>query len=147
MKRSSLMKSIRLGRIVIAGILVPISTILLITLLVTVYAFILAFEARGAPDQARLTLFAGDMGRTYGWLLQILLVIPVALWGLRKVRDKLPLHGMLIGFLAALLGIVMSLTLSVRTVGEFALTVGAGWLAGVLVMRRRNNQLPETSNT
>ncbi|OGV61544.1 MAG: hypothetical protein A3K18_06985 [Lentisphaerae bacterium RIFOXYA12_64_32] len=50
----------RWWRILFAALAVPIADLLVITLVVTVYAFKLAFKAQGAPDQARITQFAAQ---------------------------------------------------------------------------------------
>jgi hypothetical protein len=135
------MKSIRFGRIIIGGILVPLMSVLLITLIVTIYAFTLAFQAKGAPDQNSISHFAGNMGRSYGGILQIVLTIPASLWSFRKIDAKLPVHGLLIGILASILGMVMSFSLSLLAIGELIVTTGAGWTTGILVQRRRRNRI------
>jgi hypothetical protein len=35
------------------------------------------------------------------------------------------------------MGLVMGFTMSVRTIAEFALTVGAGWLGGAMAAQHR----------
>jgi len=56
------------GRILLAGIGVPLAGLLLVTLMTTGYAFKLAFEAQGAPDQTRIGPFAEHLGRSYWWV-------------------------------------------------------------------------------
>lgn len=128
------------GRILLAGIGVPVAAVLLVTLLTTGYACKLAFEVRGAPDQARIGQFAGNLGRSYWWILQIVLTAPAAAWAVRKVQGSRLLHGVLVGAIVALAGFAIGFTLSLRTVAECALTVGAGWLGAVVVERRRRKQ-------
>ena len=128
------------GRIVLAGIAVPVTALLLVTLVTTGYAFTLAFAAHGAPDQARIGQFAAYLGRSYWGILQILLTVPAAAWAIRKVQTSHQLHGVLIGLVVAATGFMMSVTISVRTIAVFVLTVGAGWLGGVMAARRGMNQ-------
>jgi hypothetical protein len=125
------------GRILIAGIGTFVAVLLVITLVVTGYAFKLAFEVRGAPDQTRIGQFAEYLGRTSWWILQVLLTVPAAAWAVRKARRSHQLHGVLVGLMVAAAGFVMGLTVSVRTITEFALTVGAGWLGGAMGSRLR----------
>jgi hypothetical protein len=124
------------GRILVAGFGTSVAALLFITLLATAYAFTLAFEVRGAPDQARIGQFAEHLGRSYWWVLQMLLTVPAAAWAARKGQRSHQLHGVLVGLVAAATGLAMAFTFSVRTMAEFALTVGAGWLGGALAARK-----------
>jgi len=128
------------GRIVVAGIGTSLAVFLAITLAATGYAFKLAFEVRGAPDQARIGQFAAHLGRSYWWVLQILLTVPAAVWAVQKVQRSHQFHGVLVGLVAAAAGLAIGFTVSVRTMAAFALTVGAGWLGGAMAARRRTDQ-------
>ncbi len=125
------------GRILVAGIGTQVAVLLVITLVVTGYAFKLAFEVLGAPDQARIGQFAAHLGRSFWWILQILLTAAAAAWAVRKVQRSHQLHGVLIGLVAAVAGLAMGFSMNVRTIAEFALTVGAGWLAGAWAAHHR----------
>lgn len=122
-------------RILLAGIGVPVAGMVLVTLMATGYAFKLAFEVQGAPDQARIGQFAAHVGRSYWWVLQILLTVPAAAWAVRKAERLHQLHGVLVGLVVAAVGLMMGLTLSVRTITEGALAVGAGWLGAAVAAR------------
>ena len=128
------------GRILLAGIGVPVAGLLLVTLMTTGYAFKLAFEVQGAPDQTRIGQFAEHPGRSSWWVLQILLTVPAAAWAVRKVQSSHQLYGVLIGLVVAATGFVMGFTMSFRTIAEFALTVGAGWLGGAMAAHHRMKQ-------
>jgi hypothetical protein len=130
----------RWGRILVAGIGTQAAVLLVITLAVTAYAFTLAFEVRGAPDQARIGQFAAYLGHSFSWVLRILLALPAAAWAVRKVHRSPQLHGALIGLVVAATGLVFGFAMSLRTIAEFTLTVGAGWLGGALVERHRMKQ-------
>ena len=125
------------SRILVAGIGTSVAVFLAITLAATGYAFKLAFEVRGAPDQARSGQFAAHLGRSYWWVLQILLTVPAAVWAVRKVQRSPQLHGVLVGLVAAVAGLAIAFTVSARTLAAFTLTVGAGWLGGALAARHR----------
>jgi len=128
------------GRILVAGIATYAAVLLVITLVVTAYAFKLAFEVQGAPDQTRIGQFAEYLSRSSWWILQILLTVPAAAWAARKVQSSHRLHGVLIGLVVAVAGFVMGFTMSFRTIAEFALTVGAGWLGGAMAAHHRMKQ-------
>ena len=128
------------GRILVDGIWTQAGVFLVITLVVTGYAFKLAFAVQGAPDQARIGQFAEYLGRSFWWVLQILLTVPAAAWAVRKVQSSHQLHGVLIGLVVALAGFVMGFTMSFRMIAEVALTVGAGWLGGAMVVHHRMKQ-------
>jgi len=128
------------GRIFLAGIGVSVAGLLLVTLMTTGYAFKLAFEGHGAPDQTRIGQFAEHLGRSYWCVLQIVLAVPAAAWAVRKVQRSLQLHGVLIGLVVAVTGFAMGFTISSRTIAAFALTVGAGWLGAALAAHRRLKQ-------
>jgi FtsH-binding integral membrane protein len=128
------------GRILVAGIGTCAAVLLVITLVVTGYAFKLAFEVQGAPDQTRIGQFAEHLSRSSWWVLQILLTVPAAAWAVRKVQRSHRLHGVLIGLVVAVTGFVMGFTMSYRTIAEFALTVGAGWLGGAMAAYHRMKQ-------
>jgi hypothetical protein len=44
-------------RICLTAFLIVLASLIVVTLAVTGYAFFLAFQARGAPDQVRIRLF------------------------------------------------------------------------------------------
>ncbi len=132
-------------RILVAGLGTFVAVLLVITLVVTGYAFKLAFAVRGAPDQARIAQFAAQFSRSSWWILQILLTAPVVTWAVRKVPRSQPLHGALIGLVVAVLGFAMGRTFSLRMIAGFALTVGAGWLAGALMARSRRRREQDLS--
>ena len=128
------------GRIVLVGLAVPAAVLLLITLVATGYAFTLAFEVRGAPDQIRIGQFAGHLGRSYWSVLAILATIPAAFWSARRLPASRALHGALIGVVVAGVGFLLGFAISVRTIVAFVLTVAAGWLGGVLAARASRDQ-------
>ena len=128
------------GRIVLVGIGIPAAALLLHTLVVTGYAFKLAFEARGAPDQIRIAQFAEYLGRFYWSVLVILATVPATSWAIRRVPASHALHGACIGVVVGGVGLLLGFTVSVRTIVELVLTVGAGWLGGVLAARACRDQ-------
>lgn len=78
------------------------------------------------------------------YLLEFLLIIGAGIWVARKAEGAGPLHGLLVGLVVALMGILFSLVMrrsfgssALVVLGEFALDVAAGWLGGVLGSRVR----------
>lgn len=128
---------LRWKRSLIAGILVSIAALLVITLVVTLFAFQLAFAARGAPDQARISAFAASFARS-AWLpLVVLLTFAAAFWAARPPGGAAPVKGVIVGAMAAVPGVCLAGRLSARTaLGALAVLV-AGWLGATLASRTR----------
>jgi hypothetical protein len=116
------------------------SSILLVILVVILYAVLLAVI--GFPSTSWSTS-----------ILAILLTVGGAVWVARKVESEAPLHGFLVGLVAALILLVFNpsvttflqgtypgrLGLLVLALGTFFLMVAAGWLGGILGSRGREN--------
>lgn len=115
-------------RVLGAGIAVPIISLLVVTLAATVYALVLAFQVRGAPDQERIAQFAQSVGRSYWEPLAIALTVPAAAWAVSKMRRARELSGAGVGAIAGLLSAVVGFHVSIRALVVFALTIAAGWL-------------------
>jgi hypothetical protein len=128
---------LRWKRSLIAGILVPIAALLVITLVVTLFAFKLAFAVRGAPDQAKISAFAASFARS-AWLpLVVLLAFAAAVWAARPPDRTAPVDGVIVGAIAAIPGVCLAGGLSAHTaLGALAVLV-AGWLGGALASRTR----------
>jgi hypothetical protein len=127
----------RWGRILIAAVAVPIAALLIVTLAVTAYAFKLAFAARGAPDQTRISHFAETLGRSSWDLLLIVLVVPAAIWVARSARRSTALHGAITGLAVGGLLLLSGGSLGLRTLIHAALAAAFGWLAALAVQRRK----------
>jgi hypothetical protein len=114
---------------------VPVADLLVITLVVTAYAFKLAFQARGAPDQVRITQFAEQFGRSSWFVIAAILTLLAAAWVARSGHRAARRHGAAVGVIAGITTSFPGLTFSLQTLGEFALTVAAGVLGGLLAGR------------
>lgn len=128
------------GRILVAAVAVPIADLVVITLVVTAYAFGLAFRARGAPDQARITQFAEQFGRSSWFVIGAVLTVLAAAWASRRANHAPRLQGTVVGAIAGILLALAGLTFSLQTLGEYAVTVAAGLLGGWLGARGRPSQ-------
>ena len=139
-------KSIRIrwGRVVLTSAGAYLVDLLFNTIVVTAYAFKLAFEARGAPDQTRISQFAQHFSTSWGMVPGLLVTFGAAVWVARKVRVAAALHGVAVGLTVAILGLFVGLiidhTFSLRTLIDFAATVAAGWMGGLIGGRAREDR-------
>jgi hypothetical protein len=95
------------GRIVGAALVAFVGSMVAMMLVVTVYAFMLGFQARGAPDPTRISAFAHEVGPTWGPVLLAVFTAFVALRVARRGRQPVR-HGVLVGAIAATTGLVPS---------------------------------------
>ena len=131
------------GRLLLTDILVIILVLILNTVLL-----LLASHVWGPPSQNDIVY------QVTSWItsiLAILLTVGGAVWVARKVERAAPLHGFLVGLVAALILFIFNpdftnflqgayrgrLDLLVRALLTFFLVVAAGWLSGVLGSRGR----------
>jgi len=126
------------GRILLGGLLAFAGSFLLMFGIVTGYALKLGFEARGAPDQDRIQAFAESMGPTWGPVLLGLMVLAAAFWATRKAGGRHALQGILVGLVAALPGLALSLPPSRSDLLAVAVALAAGWLGGTLAGRGKS---------
>jgi hypothetical protein len=128
--------TIQWGRVWLASGMAAGLSFCAIAMVITAYAMVLGIQAQGAPDEAQISQFADQIGFWGGSILTLLLTIGAAAWATRKVETGAGLHGALIGLLVAVIGLILSLIfgqgLNPWEMVTFALTVGAGWLGGVL---------------
>ena len=126
----------RVGRILLGGVLAFLASFVLMFGIVSGYALKLGFEARGAPDQARIQAFAESIGPIWGPTSLALMTLIAAFWAMRKVGARHALQGTLVGLVAALPGLVLAFPPSTSDFVALAAALGAGWLGGTLAGRR-----------
>ncbi len=120
------------GRVLLTGVLVAILVAILTTVL-----FLLAIYVWG--DQAPIAFQVTFWGHS---ILALLLTVGGGVWVARKVEREAPLHGLLVGLVAALILFLFSV-FQVRfylvplETYVLILMVVAGWLGGVLGSRGR----------
>ena len=132
--------NIRWLRVLGAAVAVVATSFLILMAVVTVYALVLAFQARGAPDQSAINHFAARVSpRLMPWL-EMLLTLVLGLVTSRKVGKEGILHGLFIGILAGLLSLAVTLAfggrLGLHNSALFLFTVGLGWLGGYIGQKR-----------
>ena len=125
------LSQVKWGRVLLTALAVFILSFLLVFVIVTGYATYLAFQARGAPDQAMIQAFANQYAPWIGPISLILFTFLGAMRMARRVENAVGLHGLLVGVLAGLVNLIFDgLSLSALTIT--VLTVAAGWLGSRL---------------
>ena len=127
-------------RILGAALAVIALSFLSLMAMTTAYALVLAFQARGAPDQTAINHFAARISpRLMPWL-EMLLTLVVAFRVTRRSRKASLMHGLLIGILAGLLSLAVSLAfgarLGLRNLLLLLIVAGLGWLGGFAGQKR-----------
>lgn len=104
--------------------------------IVTVYAFVLAFRARGAPDQAAISHFAASVSPKLMPWLEMILTFLFAFRVARRTNGAGMINGLIVGILAGLLSLAVTLAFGGKPglhTSLFLLTVVAlGWLGGFI---------------
>jgi hypothetical protein len=126
---------LRWRRIVAAALMAFVGSLLTTVVIVTGYAFTLGVRARGAPDPAKISAFAQQVSPTSGPVLLALFTAAAAWWVARRVTDPIR-HGVIVGLLAAIAGLVPAWPLGPRDAIVFAVVVGAGWIGARAGVRR-----------
>ena len=137
------LSSIRWLRILSAALAVMALSFLLLTVIVAVYAFVLAFQARGAPDQSAISHFAARVSpKVMPWLegsLTFLAAVMVA----RRAEKAGATHGLFVGILAGLFSLAVPLAfagrLGLRNLVLFLIIVGLGWAGGLGGQKRMHS--------
>ena len=108
--------------------------------MITVYALVLAFQARGAPDQNAINHFAASVSSKLMPWLEMLLTLVVVLRVARRAQTASIMHGLIIGILVGLLSLAVTLAfggrLGLRNLLFFLIVVGLGWLGGFVGQKR-----------
>jgi hypothetical protein len=122
------------GRIILIALAVVALSLLIVTLIVTGYAFVLAFQARGAPDQERIGQFGEWIGSWLTPALQVLLTYLGALWVRRKVPAASGSAGLVLGAAVVLLAVagqlVFGWSFKIIDIFYFGIILLAGWRGG-----------------
>ncbi len=122
-----LLGQLRWLRIVLASVGAWFGAFVAISAVVAVYAVRLGFEARGAPDQEKITAFAQSIGPWMGPLCAVLFVFGLGLLVARVPLHRLA-HGVALGAVTSALELLASALFG--GVGLGTLTTIAGYLAG-----------------
>ena len=115
-------------RILLTSVAIIMVSFASVTAIIFVYAFALAFQARGAPDVNQITRFANQVAPIGSIALTTLMTIGGAAWVARRARARPQAHGMLVGVCVALIVLVLGRSIDLPHLAVFVLTLGAGWL-------------------
>ena len=134
------LSSIRWLRVLSAALAVVALSFLIPTVIIALYAFGLAFQARGAPDQTAINHFAARLSpKVMPWLEVVLTFLAAVVVG-RRTEKASAIQGLFIGILAGLLSLAVPLVLSGRlgfhNLILFLIVVGLGWLGGTVAQKR-----------
>jgi hypothetical protein len=131
---------IRWLRVLSAALAVIALSFFILTVIVAVYAFVLAFQARGAPDQSAISHFAARVSRQLMPWLEVSLTFLTAVMVARRAEQAGATHGLFIGILAGLLSLAVPLAiagrLGLRNLVVFLIIVGLGWVGGFVGQKR-----------
>ncbi len=130
------LSSVQWLRILIAAVAVIAVSFLILMVITTGYAFVLAFQVRGAPDQNAINHFAARIGPKLMPWLEIFLTLVVSLIIARRAGTASILQGLFIGILAGLLSLAVTLAfggrLGLHNLVLYLIVVGMGWLGGIV---------------
>ena len=127
-------------RILGAALAVTVLSFLILMFVIAVYAFVLAFQAWGAPDQSAINHFAASVSARWMPWFEALMTLLLAFGIARRAQAAGILHGLLVGCLAGLLSVAVTLAfggrLGPRNLLFFLTAVGLGWLGGLMGQKR-----------
>jgi len=128
------LSNIRWLRVLGAAVAVIAVSFVILMVVIIIYAFVLAFQARGTPDQNAINHFAARVCPKLMPWLEMALTLVVALIVARRAEKASIIHGLFIGMLAGLLSLAVKLAfggrLGLHSLGVFLIVVGLGWLGG-----------------
>jgi len=134
------LKNIYWIRVISSALIVIALSYLVILLITACYAFILAFQVRGKPDQVAISHFAAMVGRWLMPILEVLLTFFVALISTKKIEKGISFNGLVIGILAGILSVALKLTygsqFDYRAMLLFLIIMGSGFLGGFITQKR-----------
>jgi len=134
------LSSIRWLRVLGAAVAVVAGSFLILMVIVTVYAFVLAFQVRGAPDQNAINHFAAKVSPKLMPWLEMSLTLVMTFIVARRAETASIVHGLFIGILAGLLSLAVTLAfggrLGLYDLVFFVIVVGLGWLGGFVGQKR-----------
>lgn len=141
---SHTLSSTRWLRVLGAALAVIGLSFLILTIIVAVYAFVLAIQARGAPDQSAISHFAARLSPKLMPWLEMFLTFFAAVVVARRAEKAGAAHGLWIGILAGLLSLAVPLAfagrLGLRNLVLFLIIVGLGWVGGLVVQKRTDRR-------
>ena len=121
--------------IVVAGVAAFVISFIATFLIVGVYAFVLAFQVRGAPDPTKINAFANQVAPLLSPLLLTLLVIFAAHFVVSRTQAPRVWYGALIGLIATLPALAFTGIPNLVQTAGLLLPVAGGMLGAYVAMR------------
>ena len=127
---------VRWFRVLSAAVTVVVASFLVLMVIVTIYAIILALQVRGTPDQNAINHFAAQISpRLMPWL-EMLLTLVVTFRIAHRAKTAGVIHGLFIGILAGLISLAVILIFGGQPGWHnlliMLLIIGLGCLGGFL---------------
>ena len=123
--------------VLFAGIVAGVLATLSIFLVTAVYAMTLTIEGQILLSGDVINQLATQLAPLLRPVLAVMFTIIGAAWAARSAQPGVAtLHGVLVGLIVAA-SVFLTGSVGVEGIVGFVLTVGAGWLGGWLVERRR----------
>ena len=134
------LSSIQWLRVLSAALAVIALSFLILIVIIALYAFGLAFQARGAPDQTAINHFAAKASPKVMPGLEVVLTFLAAVVVGRGTEKASAIHGLFIGVVAGLLSLAVPLAFSGRLGFQnlvlLLIVVGLGWLGGAVAQKK-----------
>jgi len=125
---------VRLRRALSTAVAVVALSFLALFVPIIVYAFVLAIQVRGAPDQTAINHFAATISPVMMPWLERLMTPLLAFWIVRRSRVARAADGLLVGVASGLLSFAVVLAFGGRPAARglliFLVLAGLGWLGG-----------------
>jgi len=128
------MSDVKWWRVIVLAVLVEIVSFLIVIVVITGYGSVLGFQARGAPDTAKIALFASQTSGFLNGAALLLLTFGAAAWLARRPNVSGPVNGLVLGILVGVLSFY-SLSFDIGAIVTALLAVLAGWLGGSMGRR------------
>ena len=123
--------------VLFAGIVAGVLATLSIFLVTAVYAMTLTIEGQILLSGDVINQLATQLAPLLRPVLAVMFTIIGAAWAARRAQPGVAtLHGVLVGFIVAA-SVFLTGSVGLEGIVGFVLTIGAGWLGGWLVERRR----------
>ena len=124
--------------LLLAGIGALLGSFFCVFGVVLVYAFVLAFQARGAPDQQAIQSYASRVSPLLTDIFLPLLALAFSFLVLRR-RPQSPLwYGLIIGVVAGVPSLILAGRIDLASLVSLALPIAGGFLGALLALRIRS---------
>jgi len=134
------LSGIRWRRVLGAAFAVIAVSFLIPIVIITVYAFVLALLARGAPDQTAINHFAASITPKLMPWLEMVLTLLLAFRVARRTEGASIISGLIVGILAGLLSLAVTLAfrgrLGLHDLPVLLIVVALGWVGGFIGQKR-----------